>query len=64
MFYSQVYVHSKVMVVDDKVVLMGSANINDRSLLGMRDSEIAVVLEDASSTPAKLGGRDCLVRGR
>jgi len=25
---------------------MGSANINDRSLLGTRDSEIAMVIED------------------
>lgn len=43
---SQVYVHSKIMVVDDRTVLIGSANINDRSLLGSRDSEVAVVLED------------------
>lgn len=26
-----VYVHSKVMIVDDRYVLIGSANINDRS---------------------------------
>ena len=31
------------MIVDDEVVLCGSANINDRSLLGERDSEIAVI---------------------
>eukprot|EP00250_Pteridium_aquilinum_P013724 c21534_g1_i1 orf=388-3765(+) len=43
---SQVYVHSKVMIIDDRVALIGSANINDRSLLGSRDSEVAVVLED------------------
>jgi len=30
------------MIVDDRVVLMGSANINDRSMKGSRDSEIAV----------------------
>lgn len=30
------------MIVDDEVVLIGSANINDRSLLGNRDSEIGV----------------------
>lgn len=33
-----VYVHSKLMIVDDEKVLIGSANINDRSLLGSRDS--------------------------
>ena len=37
-----IYIHSKIMIVDDEVVLIGSANINDRSLQGSRDSEIAV----------------------
>ncbi|CAJ2662270.1 unnamed protein product [Trifolium pratense] len=36
---SQVYVHSKIMIIDDCISLIGSANINDRSLLGSRDSE-------------------------
>lgn len=39
-----VYVHSKLIIVDDRVMLIGSANINDRSLLGTRDSEIGVNL--------------------
>ncbi|BGP21882.1 hypothetical protein JCM10295v2_000757 [Rhodotorula toruloides] len=42
----ETYIHSKLMIVDDLRVLMGSANINDRSLLGDRDSEIACVYED------------------
>ncbi len=37
-----VYVHSKLMVVDDEYVIVGSANINQRSLDGDRDSELAV----------------------
>ncbi|KAL8520376.1 hypothetical protein ACS0TY_011055 [Phlomoides rotata] len=37
-----IYVHSKGMIVDDEFVLMGSANINQRSLEGTRDSEIAM----------------------
>ncbi len=41
-----IYVHSKLMIVDDKYVICGSANINDRSLLGKRDSEIAAVVKD------------------
>ena len=36
----QIYVHSKLMIVDDDVVVMGSANINDRSMRGSRDSEV------------------------
>lgn len=42
----QIYVHSKLLIVDDRHVIMGSANINDRSLSGKRDSEIAVMLFD------------------
>ena len=33
-----IYVHSKLMMVDDNRAIIGSANINDRSLLGSRDS--------------------------
>lgn len=39
-----IYVHSKLCIADDAVTLVGSCNINDRSLNGERDSEIAVVL--------------------
>ena len=42
----QIYVHSKLMIVDDRYALIGSANINDRSLLGGRDSELAVLVMD------------------
>ena len=34
------------MIVDDKRCIIGSANINDRSLLGLRDSELAIVVEE------------------
>lgn len=42
----EIYIHSKTMIVDDSRVIIGSANINERSMNGDRDSEIAVVLED------------------
>ncbi|CEG39220.1 Phospholipase D, Pi-PXPH-PLD [Plasmopara halstedii] len=42
----EIYIHSKVMIVDDRACIIGSANINDRSLCGDRDSEIAVLVED------------------
>ncbi|KAK2989819.1 hypothetical protein RJ640_014766 [Escallonia rubra] len=54
---SQVYVHSKVMIVDDCTTLIGSANINDRSLLGSRDSEIGVLIEDKELTDSCMGGK-------
>ncbi|XP_058077635.1 phospholipase D zeta 1-like isoform X4 [Magnolia sinica] len=54
---SQVYVHSKLMIIDDRIVLLGSANINDRSLLGSRDSEIGVVIEDKDFIDSFMNGR-------
>lgn len=33
------------MIVDDCMALIGSANINDRSLLGSRDSEVGIFLD-------------------
>ncbi|KAL5175523.1 Phospholipase D delta [Glycine soja] len=37
-----IYVHAKGMVIDDEYVIIGSANINQRSLDGSRDTEIAM----------------------
>ena len=37
-----IYVHSKLLIVDDAYVITGSANINQRSLDGDRDSELAI----------------------
>nr|XP_043625255.1 phospholipase D zeta 1-like [Erigeron canadensis] len=53
---SQVYVHSKVLIVDDRITLVGSSNINDRSLLGHRDSEIGVLIEDREFNESKMNG--------
>ncbi|XP_075727870.1 phospholipase D isoform X2 [Rhipicephalus microplus] len=52
-----VYVHSKLMIVDDEVTIIGSANINDRSLLGRRDSELAVVVHDTEREKSIMDGR-------
>ncbi|XP_054786442.1 phospholipase D zeta 1 isoform X1 [Prosopis cineraria] len=54
---SQVYVHSKIMIVDDCTTLIGSANINDRSLLGSRDSEIGIIIEDKELIDSFMGGK-------
>ncbi|CAO2210391.1 unnamed protein product [Urochloa humidicola] len=37
-----IYVHSKMMIVDDEYIIVGSANINERSMDGSRDTEIAM----------------------
>ncbi|XP_044748826.1 phospholipase D2 isoform X3 [Coccinella septempunctata] len=52
-----IYVHSKLMIVDDKLVICGSANINDRSLIGKRDSEIAVLIEDETFEDGVMNGQ-------
>ena len=37
-----IYIHSKMMIVDDAYIIVGSANINERSMSGTRDTEMAV----------------------
>ncbi|KAL7189736.1 hypothetical protein ACSBR1_039390 [Camellia fascicularis] len=37
-----IYVHAKMMIVDDEYIIIGSANINQRSMDGARDSEITM----------------------
>uniref|UniRef100_T1J7Z2 Phospholipase n=1 Tax=Strigamia maritima TaxID=126957 RepID=T1J7Z2_STRMM len=56
-----VYVHSKLLIVDDELAIIGSANINDRSMLGKRDSEIAVIIEDTDKQISKMAGQDVAV---
>lgn len=53
----ELYIHSKLLVADDRLVICGSANLNDRSQLGSHDSEIAVVIEDGPMTSSKLKGK-------
>ncbi|KAL2024546.1 hypothetical protein VTK56DRAFT_7589 [Thermocarpiscus australiensis] len=53
----QLYIHSKVLIADDRLVICGSANLNDRSQLGNHDSEIAVVIEDPTPVASTMAGR-------
>lgn len=52
----QLYIHSKLMIVDDRIIICGSANINDRSQVGFRDSEIAIIIEDTQMVDSKMNG--------
>merc|ERR1712241_73009 len=36
-----IYVHSKMAIFDDEYIIIGSANINERSMNGNRDTEMA-----------------------
>lgn len=54
----ELYVHSKVLIIDDMVALVGSANINDRSQLGDHDSEVAVIVEDQDTMASRMNGEE------
>jgi phospholipase D1/2 len=50
------YVHAKPVLIDDTIVTLGSANINDRSLNGNGDTELAaVVADDAEAELTDMG---------
>jgi phospholipase D1/2 len=55
----QIYIHSKMMIVDDEVALIGTANINQRSMDGCRDSEIMLT----SWHPDYLATKDSIPKG-
>lgn len=55
--FEQIYVHSKLMIIDDRELIIGSANINDRSLLGSRDVEIAAVIRGHQSEAGTFDGQ-------
>ncbi|KAG8075363.1 hypothetical protein GUJ93_ZPchr0006g44270 [Zizania palustris] len=55
-----IYVHSKMMIVDDEYIIVGSANINQRSMDGGRDSEIAM----GAFQPHHLNTGDQVARGQ
>ena len=52
----QLYIHAKCMVVDDRIAIIGSANINERSMLGNRDSECAAVVRDNDMMLSTMNG--------
>jgi len=73
----EVYVHSKILIVDDMYAICGSgkdlissssihviythsrtANVNDRSMLGFRDSEMAIIMHDHDTVWSKADGVD------
>ncbi|GAQ78336.1 phospholipase D [Klebsormidium nitens] len=57
---AMIYVHSKLMIVDDEYVIVGSANINQRSQDGSRDTEIAM----GGYQPAQLNSSGRPARGQ
>ena len=46
----------QVLIADDRIVICGSANLNDRSQLGTHDSEIAIVVDDPTPVQSTMNG--------
>jgi phospholipase D1/2 len=47
----------QLLIVDDRIAICGSSNINDRSQLGFHDSELAIVMEDTTPFPSMMDGQ-------
>lgn len=47
----------QLLIADDRTVLIGSANINDRSQLGSHDSEIALIIQDPTPVESIMDGQ-------
>ncbi|EIW80924.1 phospholipase D [Coniophora puteana RWD-64-598 SS2] len=52
-----VYIHGKVCIVDDRLAIIGSANINERSQRGDRDSELAAIIRDTDMIDGTMDGK-------
>ena len=52
----QVYIHSKLMIIDDHTTIIGSANFNDRSMMGSKDTEICILTEDTQMEESRMNG--------
>ncbi|KAH7326189.1 hypothetical protein B0I35DRAFT_405471 [Stachybotrys elegans] len=53
----QLYIHSKAIIADDRIALIGSANINERSMVGYRDSECAAIVRDTDMIESTMAGK-------
>ena len=56
-FQEELYIHAKICIIDDKTVICGSSNINDRSQLGFHDSELSIVLQDTEELDTEMDGK-------
>ena len=53
----ELYIHGKLLIVDDKTVICGSSNLNDRSQLGIHDSELSIVMTDTKTINTMMDGK-------
>jgi phospholipase D1/2 len=52
----ELYIHSKLLLVDDRIAVCGSSNLNDRSQQGDHDSELSIVMEDTRKIQSTMAG--------
>ncbi|KAK8043062.1 phospholipase [Apiospora phragmitis] len=57
----ELYIHAKLLIVDDRIVVCGSSNLNDRSQEGHHDSELSIVMEDTDLIPSVMDGQQIQV---
>ncbi|KPI40705.1 Phospholipase D1 [Cyphellophora attinorum] len=53
----ELYIHAKLLIVDDRTVICGSSNLNDRSQLGSHDSELSIVMTDTRMMDSTMDGQ-------
>ncbi|KAK7749113.1 hypothetical protein SLS62_008400 [Diatrype stigma] len=53
----ELYIHGKLLLVDDRIAVCGSSNLNDRSQEGDHDSELAIVMEDTDKISSIMDGQ-------
>ena len=46
----------QILIADDRIAIIGSANLNDRSQLGDHDSEIACIIDDTNTVDSRMNG--------
>ncbi|KAK6827369.1 Phospholipase D1 [Apiospora arundinis] len=57
----ELYIHAKLLIVDDRIAICGSSNLNDRSQEGHHDSELSIVMEDTDLIPSVMDGQQTKV---
>lgn len=53
----ELYIHGKLLIADDRITICGSSNINDRSQMGIHDSELSIVMEDTNFLDSTMDGQ-------
>jgi phospholipase D1/2 len=53
----ELYIHAKLLIVDDRIAICGSSNLNDRSQMGFHDSELSIVMEDTRRLESAMDGK-------